>query len=101
MPLDILKRLMHRLFPNLERKLARTLTVPRTMSLVSGRADAQPGAKVVPYISFDTIVGRNSSFHHLTSEQRDEIGGVEYRALGTLLWIVGAVSRMKVEASSH
>lgn len=99
MPLDILKRLMHHLFPNLERKLARTLTVQRTMSLVSGRADAHPGAKVVPYISFDATVGRNSSFHHLTSEQRDEIGGVEYRALRALLWIVGAVSRMGLEAN--
>jgi hypothetical protein len=68
------------------------------MSLVSGRADAPPGAKVVPYISFDAVVGRNSSFHHLTSEQRDEIGGVEYRALGALLWIVGIVSRMLLEA---
>ena len=97
MPLDILKRLMGRLFPNLERKLARTLTVPRTMSLVSGRSDAHPG--VVPYISFDPVVGRNSTFHHLTSEQRDEIGGVEYRALRALLWIVGAVSRMRLEAS--
>lgn len=72
--------------------------MPRAVSLVSGRADAPPGAKVVPYISFDAVVGRNSSFHHLTSEQRDEIGGVEYRALRALLWIVGIVSRMSLEA---
>ena len=90
---------MRRLFPNLEQKLTRTLTMPRTMSLVSGRANAPPGAKVVPYISFDAIVGRNSSFHHLTSEQRDKIGGVEYRALRALLWIIGAVSRMTSAAS--
>ncbi|KAF8346023.1 cation transport protein-domain-containing protein [Amanita rubescens] len=89
MPWEIIKRLIRCLFPNLNRKLTRTLTMPRTMSLVSGRADAPPGAKVVPYISFDAAVDRNSSFHHLTSEQRDEIGGVEYRALGALLWIVG------------
>ncbi|KAF8622670.1 hypothetical protein AX15_006779 [Amanita polypyramis BW_CC] len=89
MPLDILKRLMNRLFPEFNRKLARTLTMPRTTSLISGRADAPPGAKVVPYISFDAVVGRNSSFHLLTNEQLDEVGGVEYRALKALLWIVG------------
>ena len=98
MPWEILKRLIRRLFPKFNRKLTRTLTMPRAVSLVSGRADAPPGAKVVPYISFDAVVGRNSSFHHLTSEQRDEIGGVEYRALRALLWIVGIVSRMSLEA---
>ena len=62
------------------------------MSLGPGRTGAPTGARVVPYVSFDAIVGRNSTFHRLNSEQRDELGGIEYRALKALLWIVGAVS---------
>jgi len=91
-PLDILRRLFNRFFPTLDRKLTRTLTMPRIMSLAPGRTGAPTGARVVPYITFDAIVGRNSTFHRLTSEQRDELGGIEYRALKALLWIVGAVS---------
>ena len=42
--------------------------------------------KAVSYISFDAVVGRNSRFYSLTSAQRDELGGVEYRVgqLGTI-----------------
>jgi hypothetical protein len=47
---------------------------------------------VVPYISFNAIVGRNSTFHLLTKEQMEELGGVEYRALNALLWLVAGVS---------
>ncbi|KIL68748.1 hypothetical protein M378DRAFT_70617 [Amanita muscaria Koide BX008] len=89
-PLEILRRVANRFFPSLNRRFRRTVTVPRTMSLVSNRAGALPGTKVVPYISFDAIVGRNSMFHRITSEQRDELGGTEYRALKALLWIIGA-----------
>lgn len=89
-PLEILRRVANRFFPSLNRRFTRTVTVPRTMSLVSNRAGALPGTKVVPYISFDAIVGRNSMFHRITSEQRDELGGTEYRALKALLWIIGA-----------
>lgn len=34
------------------------------------------------------VVGRNSHFHDLTKEEHDELGGVEYRALRILFWIV-------------
>lgn len=34
------------------------------------------------------MVGRNSRFEHLTEAQQEELGGVEYRALGLLLKIV-------------
>ena len=34
------------------------------------------------------VVGRNSHFHDLTKEEHDELGGVEYRALRVLFWIV-------------
>jgi len=66
--------------------------MPATMSLTPSRVGAaEVGRKQVPYISFDAVVGRNSAFHLLTNEQLDEIGGVEYRALNALLWIVAAV----------
>ncbi|KAL4805065.1 cation transport protein-domain-containing protein [Aspergillus unguis] len=38
----------------------------------------------LPYLSWDATVGRNSNFVDLTEEQRDELGGIEYRALKTL-----------------
>ena len=51
--------------------------------------------KEVPYISFAATVGRNSRFTGLTEEQMDELGGVEYRALRVLLYIVIGVSRRR------
>lgn len=67
------------------------MTIPATMSLTPSRVGPEVGKKQVPYISFEAVVGRNSAFHLLTNEQLDEIGGVEYRALNALLWIVAAV----------
>lgn len=34
------------------------------------------------------VVGRNSQFHGLTHEERDRLGGVEYRAITLLSWVV-------------
>ncbi|GAA5966621.1 hypothetical protein JCM3765_005678 [Sporobolomyces pararoseus] len=70
--------------------------MPRTSTLVSTRSrrpsiesvGAPRMSKLVSYLSFDATVGRNSRFHHLTSEQQAELGGVEYRALSLLLKIV-------------
>lgn len=47
----------------------------------------------MPYFSFAAIVGKNSAFHDLTDEELDELGGVEYRALKMLAWLVPAVSQ--------
>ncbi|KAL9111636.1 MAG: hypothetical protein Q9227_003909 [Pyrenula ochraceoflavens] len=38
----------------------------------------------MPYLSWEPTVGRNSMFVNLTEEQREELGGIEYRALKTL-----------------
>lgn len=69
-----------------------TLDMPRTTTLQSvysdrGNSQADGGlsnisggpTRAVSYISFDAVVGRNSRFYSLTSTQRDELGGVEYR----------------------
>ncbi|KAL1843790.1 hypothetical protein VTJ49DRAFT_7500 [Mycothermus thermophilus] len=37
-----------------------------------------------PYLSFEPTIGRNSAFPNLTEEQREELGGIEYRSLKTL-----------------
>ncbi|KAH9932738.1 TrkH-domain-containing protein [Epithele typhae] len=44
--------------------------------------------KSVPYLSFSATVRRNSAFYGLTAENIEELGGVEYRALSALLWII-------------
>ena len=94
MPLEIASRVMNYFFPNFKRTLTRTVTMPRTQTIVSQRAPnaAGPGVRPVPYISFEAVVGRNSAFQQLTRDQIEELGGVEYRALTALLWIVGGVS---------
>ncbi|KAJ5563063.1 hypothetical protein N7535_002491 [Penicillium sp. DV-2018c] len=42
------------------------------------------GTTSQPYLSWNATVARNSNFIDLTEEQRDELGGIEYRALKTL-----------------
>ncbi|KAL2271814.1 hypothetical protein VTJ83DRAFT_1185 [Remersonia thermophila] len=41
-----------------------------------------------PYLSFEPTIGRNSTFPNLTEEQREELGGIEYRSLKTLAVIL-------------
>ena len=38
----------------------------------------------MPYLSWQPTIGRNSAFIDLTEEQREEVGGIEYRSLKTL-----------------
>ncbi|KAK2748555.1 low affinity potassium transporter [Myotisia sp. PD_48] len=42
----------------------------------------------MPYLSWQPTLGRNSAFADLTDEQRNELGGIEYRALKTLAAIL-------------
>ncbi|KAI0036137.1 cation transport protein-domain-containing protein [Vararia minispora EC-137] len=89
LPHKIFGGLMDRVFPSLKHRITRTLTMPRTQTIVSqATAPAGGGVRLVPYISFDAIVGRNSVFQHLTHEQLEELGGVEYKGLTALLWLI-------------
>ncbi|KAF9222488.1 TrkH-domain-containing protein [Gyrodon lividus] len=102
MPHEMLSMLFRRLFPRAANRLHRTVTIPATTALTggdlgwttsvhvhgAGSVTVPEGSKPVPYISFDAVVGRNSAFHMLTNEQLEELGGVEYRALNALLWLV-------------
>ncbi|KAI9047303.1 hypothetical protein LZ554_008751 [Drepanopeziza brunnea f. sp. 'monogermtubi'] len=42
----------------------------------------------MPYLSWEPTVGRNSAFVDLTEEQREELGGIEYRSLKSLCLIL-------------
>lgn len=42
----------------------------------------------MPYLSWTPTIGRNSNFVDLTEEQREELGGIEYRALKMLACIL-------------
>ncbi|KZV88401.1 hypothetical protein EXIGLDRAFT_839267 [Exidia glandulosa HHB12029] len=96
-PTELIPRLFRRMFPKLQQRLKRTLTVPRTTTVMSTRSAtsaARPAlerqaTRTAPYLSFDAVVGRNSAFDVLTTEQLEELGGVEYRALNMLLWVIG------------
>ncbi|XP_006461265.1 hypothetical protein AGABI2DRAFT_70136 [Agaricus bisporus var. bisporus H97] len=92
MPFSLLNSIVSKAFPKFKRRLSRTVTMPATTSLVTTHSAqrAPPNAKAVPYISFNTTVGRNSNFDNLTNQQLEELGGLEYRALNVLLWMIGA-----------
>ncbi|PCH40404.1 TrkH-domain-containing protein [Wolfiporia cocos MD-104 SS10] len=94
---QMVSRTLHAMFPRLHRRIRRTVTMPRTKTLIPrvgdmGDSSAQPPSPVsveeVSYLPFRATVGRNSTFHGLTADQAEELGGMEYRALTALLWIV-------------
>ena len=75
-------------------------TMLRRTGTVSSAFAGRTATKPAPYITvrpippalltpqFDADIGRNSRFKRLTASQQAELGGVEYRALTTLFWIV-------------
>lgn len=87
---EILSQVLRRFLPGVHQKFTRSITMPRTTTVTSMRSGTER-ARAVPYVSFDAVVGHNSSFISLTEEQLEELGGVEFRALNALLWIVGIV----------
>jgi Trk-type K+ transport system membrane component len=64
--------------------LARTTTRRPTFTSVFRSLTQERDRNTLPYLSWNATVGRNSQFVDLTEEQRDELGGIEYRALKTL-----------------
>lgn len=59
----------------------------RTRTLASFRSQGRD-PDPMPYLSWTPTLGRNSAFVDLTEEQREELGGIEYRALKTLAFIL-------------
>lgn len=94
-PLIWFINLLHHLFPSLKRKVRRTLTTPLTPVLLApDQGEIPQGARPVPYFRVATRVGHNSRFIGLSDDNYEELGGVEYRALTALLWIVSGVSTL-------
>lgn len=97
-PPQVLSGVLRALFPGLHNRLRRRMMMPRTetlvpqASIVDGRAPSSGRWKAVSYLPFSATVGRNSAFRGLSAEQIDQLGGIEYRALTALLWIVPLVS---------
>jgi hypothetical protein len=83
MPFQLVKSLIQRFSPETNKKLQRTLT-------------QYPDESGKPSTAFSTSfplkIGRNSLFVDLTKEQKEELGGIEYRASKLLLKVVYSVS---------
>ncbi|KAF5862207.1 hypothetical protein ETB97_011912 [Aspergillus alliaceus] len=86
-----------------EDRLARTKTLERvasSMFIISPSTSHGPKAQPhslnqslsqeldLPEVSSHATIGRNSQFHNLTAEDREMLGGIEYRSLKLLLKIV-------------
>jgi potassium uptake Trk family protein len=63
--------------------VTRTGTLQRIRTALTSSKDE--GA---PYLSWEPTVGRNSAFVDLTEDQREELGGIEYRSLKSLATIL-------------
>ncbi|KAI0847889.1 potassium transport protein TRK1/TRK2 [Daldinia vernicosa] len=63
---------------------ARSNPLHRIKSVLTQSKDEDP----MPYLSWQPTLGRNSAFLGLTEEQREELGGIEYRSLKTLALVL-------------
>lgn len=83
MPLQILRSLAQKLAPETTKILERTYS--------QAPIETREPPKAL-FTSFPLKVGRNSLFLDLTKEQKEELGGIEYRASKLLLKVVYSVS---------
>ncbi|KAI9822532.1 MAG: low affinity potassium transporter [Pycnora praestabilis] len=60
----------------------------RTPTISSFKTSKSQERNPMPYLSWQPTIGRNSAFVDLTEEQREELGGIEYRALKTLALVL-------------
>ncbi|KAI0969278.1 cation transport protein-domain-containing protein [Xylaria arbuscula] len=58
--------------------------IRRIKTALAGGKEMNP----MPYLSWEPTIGRNSQFVDLTEDQRDELGGIEYRSLKTLALVL-------------
>ena len=57
---------------------------PRSNTFDGSRSNTSKESHPMPYLSWQPTIGRNSAFVDLTEDQREELGGIEYRSLKTL-----------------
>ncbi|KAK1780313.1 cation transport protein-domain-containing protein [Copromyces sp. CBS 386.78] len=81
---------MNRVDEEVDPKLQRTNSrMSRRASLSAMRsAFTRDKTEPTPYLSWEPTLGRNSQFRDLTEEQREELGGIEYRVLKLLQKII-------------
>jgi len=96
-PITLVVNAVQRMMPRTYRKLERKLTLPYTTTLNALHSSLEPtqNKHIASWLKFDGLtVGRNSFFHthSLTDEQLEEIGGVEYRALRLLSYLIAFAS---------
>ncbi|KAF2172624.1 hypothetical protein M409DRAFT_62386 [Zasmidium cellare ATCC 36951] len=60
----------------------------RTFSNLTASRTRERNDDPMPYLSWTATTGRNSAFLGLSQEQREELGGIEYRSLKTLACIL-------------
>ncbi|KAL0473828.1 cation transport domain-containing protein [Neurospora intermedia] len=72
--------------PKLQRSNSRMSRRPSLSAMRS--AFTKDKMEPTPYLSWEPTLGRNSQFHDLTEEQREELGGIEYRVLKLLQKII-------------
>ncbi|KAH7235188.1 cation transporter, partial [Fusarium solani] len=79
------------------RSMERVATVASSMFVIGGARETRRerlttaptmAAGDFPQLSREVTVGRNSMFHNLSSKDREELGGIEYRSLKLLLKII-------------
>lgn len=68
--------------------MRRTTTLQSYLHPSTGTPLDPQNTKVVSYLTFDAVVGKNSAFSDLSDVEKEELGGVELRALNMLTWIV-------------
>ena len=78
---------------------ARTRARTGTFSSLKGWASKE-NEPATPYLSWQPTIGRNSAFVDLTEEQREELGGIEYRSLKTLAVILVCECRVQLFSAS-
>lgn len=72
--------------------------ISRSLSRSTSKKPTPP----MPYLSYKPTIGRNSKFLDLTEEQREELGGIEYRSLKVLSKIVvGELILLRSEFWGH
>lgn len=92
-PIELAGAAIKRALPQVQERFKRSTTVPRTATFISVQSMGDSGldngtTRSAPYLTFDATVSRNSRFHQLTEAQRDELGGVEYRAIDMLAKLI-------------
>lgn len=68
--------------------LGRSLSALKSRTMSFTKSQERDLAEPMPYLSWQPTIGRNSQFVDLSEEQREELGGIEYRSLKTLAIIL-------------